>query len=572
MPTKSKQFIYSCALIFTFAFGGKFGYAQSFDNLGDKQIFSAGGSLALNNSFYLGNNNGNFPFGKTSPYQWSIVGTPWVSLYDIMIPFTFTLGKGNSSFEHPFFQFGLSPTYKWATVHLGYRNMVFNPYTLNGHTFAGVGVELNPKKWRIAAMWGRLSPAIAYDTTSAVFALPAYKRKGFGGKLGYGSESNYVDVMFFKAKDKVNSIIAPPWEQQITPAENLSMGLATKQRITKNIEWYGDLGLSLYTRDLNASYEYYGEDEAINKFNFLFTPNLSSRANMAFKTGVNLNVKSFRLGAEFEQVDPEYQTMGSYFFANDFRKYSLTPSFTLVKNKIRINGSYVSQRNNLLETRLQTTFRNNLAASVDISPKPTFGVNLIYNNFNIFQKEGTVVLIDSVALNMATHSFGIIPRYTIIGKEMVQSFTMVFNYQTLVDNNLASQKFTQSNTVNFNLNGSFNWIKTKRGLNLGINYLDIDNAFAKTVKYGVTAGYNMRALKEKLNLRFQGNFSLNNTNKTYNGHTETLSIIASYAINKMHQFNFNTSFLNNSYKTIPSYFEMRATLSYVFTISTPSKK
>jgi len=32
------------------------------------------------------------------------------------------------------------------------------------------------------------------------------------------------------------------------------------------------------------------------------------------------------------------------------------------------------------------------------------------------------------------------------------------------------------------------------------------------------------------------------------------------------------SFLKNTNKTIPSYFEMRATLSYVFTIITPEKK
>ncbi len=82
------------------------------------------------------------PFGLSGAVTVALPG-------GISLPFSAVLGNQGSSFRQPFNQFGVSPTYKWATVHAGYRNVSFSPFTLAGHTFLGGGVELNPGKFRL---------------------------------------------------------------------------------------------------------------------------------------------------------------------------------------------------------------------------------------------------------------------------------------------------------------------------------------------------------------------------------------------------------------------------------------
>ncbi len=545
--------------------------AQNLDNLKDKKPFNAGGSIALNTSYFATNGN-NFPFGVTDPFQWNIVGTPWISLYDFMIPFSFTIGKQNQSLEHPFYQFGMSPTYKWITLHLGYSNMTFSPYTLSNHTFLGAGVELNPKKFRFAAMYGRLQQAASLDTTARIYQEAKYKRMGFGVKVGYGKESNFFDLTFFKAKDELNSIQKPPSEYGITPAENVVIGATTKQKINELLEWYADIGYSLYTRDLTAPGAFYDDEPALNAANSLLQVNMSTHANMAFKTGVSYTLKNFRMGAEYERVAPEYLTLGSYFFANDFQKILVTPSLSFAKRKANISATYNLQWNNLEDTRLQTTYRSNGTINLALNPNNNMGLNLGYTNFYIFQKSGTLPLNDSVAINMMTHVVTAAPRLTFTSSELIQNYVFTANFQTLQDQNIATNPYTKSQTLNLMVNGIFNLIKKKKSFVTGINFLSLKTAYTTNTRIGFNGGYNFKLLKDKLDVRANANISINQNKNGYAGHTEAITAQLNYSLAKAHSISCNVSFLNNGYSAGNSYFEFRGQLSYVYSFAGMKKK
>ena len=87
------------------------------------------------------------PFGLSGSVNVSLPG-------GVSLPFSMVLGNQGASFRQPFNQFGVSPTYKWAMVHAGYRNVQFSPFTLAGHTFLGGGFEINPGKLRLGAVYG----------------------------------------------------------------------------------------------------------------------------------------------------------------------------------------------------------------------------------------------------------------------------------------------------------------------------------------------------------------------------------------------------------------------------------
>src|SRR5262245_28635010 len=90
-------------------------------------IFS--GNVDISTTFY---NASGIP-NRYLPFNYVLSGSPVISLYCMQVPFSFVIGKQQSSFMQPFNQFGLSPTYKWITVHGGYRNLTYSPLTLAGH-------------------------------------------------------------------------------------------------------------------------------------------------------------------------------------------------------------------------------------------------------------------------------------------------------------------------------------------------------------------------------------------------------------------------------------------------------
>src|SRR6478736_8024919 len=153
--------------------------AQSLDNLAEKDPVKINGGLSLSQIGYTANGIEN----RRDPYSYFLTGNVNLSIYGWSIPFSFALSNQNRSFQQPFNQFGLHPTYKWATAHVGYANMTFSPYTLSGHIFRGIGVDLSPGKFHFAAMYGNLQRAVPWDSINSRKA--AFRRDGFGIKTGY---------------------------------------------------------------------------------------------------------------------------------------------------------------------------------------------------------------------------------------------------------------------------------------------------------------------------------------------------------------------------------------------------
>ena len=130
--------------------------------------------------------------------------------------------------QQPFNQFGISPHYRWAKLHLGYNDLFFSPYTLANHRFRGVGLELNPGKLRFGAAYGRFRKPIAQEVINAVpdedaylleEPIPAFGRRAWSAKLGFGTERSFVDLILLRGEDRPESIDTVS-DLTFKPAEN----------------------------------------------------------------------------------------------------------------------------------------------------------------------------------------------------------------------------------------------------------------------------------------------------------------------------------------------------------------
>ncbi len=132
----------------------------------------------------------------------------------VNLPFSFSLTNVGSDFGYPTLPNRLSvhPMYKWITGHIGDVAMSFSPYTLNGHMFRGVGVDLTPKgPFKISAMGGRFVRAVEYDPATASRVTPAaYERWGYGAKVRYDQADYYLGMNVFTARDDAGSLAWQP--------------------------------------------------------------------------------------------------------------------------------------------------------------------------------------------------------------------------------------------------------------------------------------------------------------------------------------------------------------------------
>lgn len=106
-------------------------YAQTFDNIKDQKPFKISGGIGGGTEFFTSNE----PVQSRDPFAWNVYGHLNPSVYGFSFPFSFTISQYSKSFTQPFTQMGISPSYKWAKLHLGYRSMEFSPFVFDGSTF-----------------------------------------------------------------------------------------------------------------------------------------------------------------------------------------------------------------------------------------------------------------------------------------------------------------------------------------------------------------------------------------------------------------------------------------------------
>ncbi|MEY2828645.1 MAG: hypothetical protein RIQ33_503, partial [Bacteroidota bacterium] len=361
--------------IFCFGFCKEQTIAQDVQQMAKSKPLELHGNLLLQGQLYSIN-------GAPARQPWNaylISGSPTLSIYGFQLPFTFTFSNTQRDFRQPFNQVGVSPTYKWLTLHAGYRNISFSQFGLAGQTILGGGVELNPKKFRFGVMYGRSQKAIAEDTTKSIqqnlnsINYPAYKRMVLAGKIGVGSTSNFVDLNFVKGKDDLNSLPYKPIKTEVLPSENLVIGLAHKFTLfKKHVEWNSEVAASIFTRDISVPKFDKTDFAYADKVNKVMLINLSTVGYTAAESQLKFKNKYISTGLKYRRIEPDYKSMGAYYFQTDMEQYTGNLSTRLFKNKLNFNGSMGIQKDNVAHKKLATTQRNIYSTAINYTANQHF--------------------------------------------------------------------------------------------------------------------------------------------------------------------------------------------------------
>ncbi|MEP7234903.1 MAG: hypothetical protein ABI778_06375 [Ignavibacteriota bacterium] len=545
-------------------------FAQDLGSLSDVKPVSLDGSITLSGTKY--SVAGAIP--RRPPTSWTIVGTPTLSFYGISLPFNFILSDQESEFRQPFDQIGVSPNYKSLTLHLGYNSLNYSKYTLAGITFLGAGLDLDPEPLRLSVMYGRFQRAVEIDTSSAAkanytYVQPAYKRMGFAAKVGYGSQTSFIDFIYLHAVDDSSSLKLRPDSLNIFPAENSVMGLNMRLAIVEQLALEAEGAVSFFTRDVRSPV--LDSDNIPKSLQSIVNAKSSTSLLFANNVGLVFNVPHFSTRLGYERIEPDYNSMGAYYFTSDMENYTIAPAFDMLDNKIRASGSIGIQHDNILSTKLAKTNRVIGSVNLSINPAQVFGIDFNYTNYSTGQSatrlNTTPPDTGQFQVRNVSQSGSITPRVLLISTETTNSFILSLSQQHYTDLNIVTQAFANSQTTtgSFNYNLSF----LKSGLNLGASllYADTKQGMTTTGLRGLNVNASKSFLQNKLSLG--GSFGFTNSaikipGIDYKTNTLNESLNSSYRIFTQGTLSLSIYATENSSSLAGSvpFTEIIATLSY----------
>lgn len=486
---------------------------QDLANIDKKNPVKVSGGMNATQTFYHAWNM----VDRRDPYYFLLNANLNFDIAGVHIPFSATISsqQKNITYTQPFNMYGISPRYKALTVHLGYRSMQFSDFTLGGNMFLGAGVEVAPANSfvKASAMYGRFAKAVTAGASENTFTgEPAYERWGYGTKVTLGRQVNrQFDLIAFHGMDKtgaVSDVLADSLGMK--PAENLVLGIVTRQAVTDQINFDLEYAFSAYTEDIRIQDQETVSNKFFNHLGFFFTPNISTQFNKAVSGNLTYNHSRYQFRISYRRIDPEFKTMGSVFLNNDLEDITGNLGWRMLKNKMNISMGAGVQKNNLddaLASRMKRLI-GNVNWTYMISNK--LNVNACYSNFTSNTKINNTRLTanqlglhqnaDSLAYNQITNSASGGVNYNTGSDKVKHAVFANGNYQRAKDSQENSSTFYNLTTgyqqniipagMNITFSATYNYsligINTNRsaGPNIALSKLLIKKKVRSTL--GVT--------------------------------------------------------------------------------------
>ncbi|MEI6124047.1 MAG: hypothetical protein WCQ95_10525 [Bacteroidota bacterium] len=528
-------------------------FGQDLEHIAKQKPFHVSGGVGAGYTHMFTNDSSGVPM----PSFWNVNLNLNFSIYGVSIPLSAMITNGKFDLVNSFNQFGLSPKYKWITLHAGYRQYNYSPYSVSGQTFLGGGFELRPWIIRLGFFAGRLRKAAKVDTTQYSQTIPGsyplnvssngghnyysqaggFTRWGWGLKIGIGKENNYVDLILFKGQDRTRSITDSFSQVSLKPEQNLVIGLNTFQKLGKHLTFGFDAAASVYTYNTNMDSIVMDEDIPLKNFFALLTPiNMTSQLQTAGSVNLGLNFKNFRMATQYRRIDPYYRSMGITSTYSDVELVSTQITWSILKQKIRFSHMLQFQHDNLNHYKQLTSDRLMINATVSLNLKTKWGIDVNYNNFGMWQIKSNQLVSDSLKVYQKSNTITLIPRYIILTQNYTDVISLVASYTDINGGSVIQSSTNHVNNIYTTLNNTLVINKSGWAINSGLNYNAAKTSFNTLTSFGLIAGVSKSFFKNTLSLSNSNTVLWNVLDGKGNGNTIGIDLTAGYTLLKKHNF------------------------------------
>ena len=145
----------------------------------------------------------------------------------------------------------------------------------------------------------------------------------------------------------------------------------------------GEIAASILTRDIRA--QTIDSTQIPASLQWLIDTRSSTNLLVASTTGLSFRVPHFNIRVGYERVEPDYASLGAYYYTTDIENITIAPGFDAFENKLRVSGSAGVQYDNVLGTKLARTKRIIGSGNISVNPSQVFGIDMNYANYSTQQ-------------------------------------------------------------------------------------------------------------------------------------------------------------------------------------------
>lgn len=557
--------------------------AQDLDRVTEKDFLRIGGYVGSSQVLYF--NQG--IAARRVPYTYVYQGNLNLDFLGVTstLNFMYTNPQFSKNISNPFNTFAYHPKYKGLTLHIGRISSSYSPYTLNGHLYEGGGFDYTPKKIPIivSASFGRFQRAIAPDSNYLADSLsnsrvltpgmgPSYLRWGGGFKLQWNPKAFKLGIIGFKAKDDASSLANLPSDVRLKPQENTVVSINVSKPIYKQLSLNGEIALSALNSNILAERSASSNVQAFRLMGM--DAKQGSGLYKAYKVGMAYTAQLFTLGVSYERIDPNYKTLGAYFFNNDLENTTVDFSSQLFKQKLNLSTNLGLQRDDLAHNKASNMRR--LVGSLNLnfiaSQRLTF--NASYSNFRSYSNTRALsqtltasptTYIDTLQYRQISQNANLGYNYVLSNKEKVkQNINGNITYQNSADIQ-GEQAAMDSKFYNFTLGYGLQFVPQAFGINVSGNGSRNDFDKNATTLLGPSLTVTKAFFKKKLRSNATATYVV--SQGTGNSKIMTLRAGLAYTLKKNHNFNFNLIYLDSDTQSTKrlTFKEYTFTAAYAYT-------
>jgi hypothetical protein len=386
--------------------------------------------------------------------------------------------------------------------------------------------------------------------------------------ISAGPLKNSVDLIMFRAEDRLEDKIVFVDSIPLTPQENLTMGISTRQQITGHVSLALQYAVSAYTDDTRASAKEFSTYTYLNNLGPFYTPRYSSRHSSVYDAQLNFTVDLFTVGVGYRRIDPGYQSMGTLYLTNDVEDMQLNASTSLMQKKLSLSGSVGLQRDNL--DSKQTTRNRRLISSFNGSYQvsQSLSVNMSYANYNSTTEPSRVLVQDSIKYAQVSQNFSAGGSYSAGDDTWGHVYNLTYSRQTVNTINTEFTAIDRTGTVMNNGTAGYrlNYKPQDAGFSASFNLTHYRMDSLVNYNYGPQLSANKGFLDRKLRTGLSYSLQCSKSDASKTGYVNVFRITAGYSYNRHHSLSFNTNLMMRSTqpagKERTKSKELIATLSY----------
>ncbi len=512
-----------------------------------EQQLNITGGINLTSQFY----NASGIAARRDDFQWGARANLNFSFLGINAPFTFVFSEANQNFGLPSYTFaGLSPRYKWATLHAGDRSLSFSRYTMSGISFRGLGVTLEPGKFHFSGFYGKLNRALANDLNALGDLNGFYQRNGYGFRVGYGGNSTSIFANFFAADDQENGDLPPVTE--LGPVfglqNNKVISLEGRQQIGKRISVFGELAHSAFNGN-NRAPALATEDETFgNTLLGLFSPTEETQTGQAYQIGAAYTQTKYGLQLQYERISRGFRTLGALFFNKDSENITLGLNRSFLENKLTVFVNGGLERTNLDSEEQESTNRIIGALNLTYRPDDKWMFSSGYSNFRndtkLRARTNLLAPVDSIFLAQVTQNANLMVLRQLGTKDKPSSLRLMLMRQ--LANNVINDEVNQNANSQVTVASlAYTAGNPDAGLqwNTGLSYNTTRIGTISNNNFAPTLGINKNFLNNALATYLQSALSLSTQNGD-NSRIFNLSTGATYRLANSHRLGLRATHLN----------------------------